>query len=761
MIEMQNEIEVLRRFNEKKLPFKAWPIAPIPGLTTAFTKSWILLVKIPPPAEDILFPSLTDRFTIEMKRTVIREDGTYSLTSLPTTRIPNPYEDAENIGSPFAAKCAAFKVDIPRAWQNDDNVKVELDLMATMQTAKSLNDFEGITLHEHAHQEMFIHWDTCSQTFEAELAALRHFVEDKRTGDREVSVRSRDVFRMIQTFENCWILNYDLHTEFPHLKNPNHPYHRLPKLLLDKFNSFNGDHRAAYESLSQIPNGLLFVNGCPGAGKTEWNMVVAALIQAKRRPSPKPKHSHILFVVDLNKTVDDAADRYFNLCKAAGLKNLRIVRMHGWPYEMRNSPRLNGSGGQSGGAVSTSELDFTKKFLTNVSIAKHTKTARNPNKAPTLDEAAWDYYEKHKHDGFPTLKKVLARMDEGDALSTEDWKALRGQITMLYKAVLKQTDFIATTPVAAYGSFAKLYRPDVIFVDEAPHARELTTLIPLAYFNPLAWIMTGDVKQTKPFVKSGNRQDAQRNNLKFNPYAEQLRTSLMARADKLGAIHSKLLVNNRALGNLHLLPSAMFYNSEMISGYEAADRYPASVAYLKRYLQTMVGVEHVDQNRVVVHLKSGQERTEQGSFWNPAQHEWVITNVRALLKDPGFRSIENEEKPGSIMIETPYSTAVRHYIAEVKTWVPEWQDRVEVLTVDKAQGNQSDVVFLDMVRTGKAGFMNETERLNVAMTRARQAEVIIMNEGMNWRPCRGLRIKAEYTSQIWEDAKASGRLFQL
>ncbi|KAK7402852.1 hypothetical protein QQX98_011382 [Neonectria punicea] len=760
LIEMQNEEEVLKRFNEKKVQFKAWPIAPIPGLTTSFAKSWLLLVKIPNASDDVVFPSMGDYFTIDVESRVEKSNGMFSLVHLSTTRIPNPYEDAEDLPNVFVSKCAAFKVDVPRSWQSDDGTHVELDLMSAFKTASSLDDFQSLTLDERKHQNITIVWDTFSMTFEAELAALRRFVEAPRVEERQLSLKAKSAFQMIQNFQQSWKTYYNLHAEFPHLKNPLNPRHRIPKLLLEKFQSFNSDHRSAYQALTEIPNGLFFVNGCPGAGKTEWNMVLSALIQSKRRPGSKKRHSPILFIVDLNKTVDDAADRYYALCQAAGLK-LRIVRMHGWPYEMRNSETLNTSSSKQRDSDTRGELDFVKKFLTTVNITKHTGVCRNPNKAPTLDEVAWEYYEKHKHDCFKPLKRILTGMEAGEVLTTGDWKALRSQVSLLYRAVLAQTDFIATTPVAAYGSFSKLFRPDVVFIDEAPHARELTTLIPLAFFDPIAWILTGDVKQTRPFVKGGDRRDMERLGLKFNPYAEQLKVSLMARAEMVGAISSKLLVNKRAHGNLHNLPSKMFYQGEMVSGYEAADRYPKSVAHLKTYLQQLGSVPDMRENRAIVRLNDSEEKMQRSSFWNPAHHKWVIDQVQNLLRDPEFRSITDMNVPGNVMIQTPYSSAVRQYLAEVKQWPQEWQDRIEVMTVDKAQGNQADVVFLDMVRTTKAGFMNEPQRLNVAITRARQAEIILMHYQMTWRTSRGRRVRAEYTSQVWDDAVADRRVFVL
>jgi hypothetical protein len=41
---------------------------------------------------------------------------------------------------------------------------------------------------------------------------------------------------------------------------------------------------------------------------------------------------------------------------------------------------------------------------------------------------------------------------------------------------------------SAYGGFAKSFRPDAISMDEAFHARELMTLIPIAFFESIAWI---------------------------------------------------------------------------------------------------------------------------------------------------------------------------------------------------------------------------------------------------------------------------------
>ncbi|KAL6917785.1 hypothetical protein ACHAPO_000408 [Fusarium lateritium] len=756
LIEQKNELDILVRFNERRTPFKAWPVAPIPGLATSFHTSWLVLVVIPQPSEVIVFPSLDDNFHVDFESRIQLPDGTYSLVNLPATRIGNPYEDANHLVSKGVAKCAAFKVDVCRSWKNEDGEQVSLDLMSSMQTASSLDDFENLSLDESKHQTITITWDTFSNTFEAELSALRRLTQGCQLESRQVGQKSKAAFEMILDLKGCDKTYLDLHSLFPHLKNPDAFEHRIRYTILRKFRSFNNDHRAAFMGLKKIPNGLYFVNGCPGAGKTEWNMVVSALLQSKRRPGAK-RRSPILFLVDLNKTVDDAADRYYTLCKEAGLK-LRVVRMHGWPYEIRNSSKLNASTSEDDDGHGA---DFTKKFLATMSINKSIHVGRNPNKAPTLDEAAWEYYEKHKNDGFLALKRVLTRMDTGEALGNDNWKTLRGQVTKLYTAVLRQTDFIATTPVAAYGGFSKYFKPEIIFIDEAPHARELTTLIPVAYFEPLAWIFTGDVNQTRPFVKSGDLRDTAKQGLEYNPYAEQMRLSLMARAAKVGAINSSLLINKRAYGNLQKLPSMLFYHGRMISGYSATKQFPETVGYLRTYLERLGGGRKLKENRAVVALSKSKEEMQCRSFWNPVNHQWVVGQVQELLQDPDFRCVTDAEQPGRIMIQTPYSVAMRQYTCSVKQWPVEWQDRVEVLTVDRAQGNQADVVFLDMVRTTRPGFMDEPQRMNVAITRARQAEVILMHPEMTFRLRAGMRVPTDYTSKVWNDAVQDDRLFVL
>lgn len=118
IIEQENEEAVLQKFNHERKCFDAWVLAPIPGTTTNFTRSWLVLVKVPPLNEDMEFPTTGDQFSVDMETPVKRGGNTYSLTHLLSERIANPYEDLGSTEQTFnksVGKSAAFKVDVPRS----------------------------------------------------------------------------------------------------------------------------------------------------------------------------------------------------------------------------------------------------------------------------------------------------------------------------------------------------------------------------------------------------------------------------------------------------------------------------------------------------------------------------------------------------------------------------------------------------------------------------------------------------------------------
>lgn len=109
-------------------------------------------------------------------------------------------------------------------------------------------------------------------------------------------------------------------------------------------------------------------------------------------------------------------------------------------------------------------------------------------------------------------------------------------------------------------------------------------------------------------------------------------------------------------------------------------------------------------------------------------------------KNPNPELNENDKPLWSVAILTYYRSQERKLKAKIKELFGQKRDRtyykdesknieLKIFTVDKFQGQEADVVFLSMVKTGNAtlGFMDSPNRLNVALTRAKFQRIIVGN----------------------------------
>lgn len=99
---------------------------------------------------------------------------------------------------------------------------------------------------------------------------------------------------------------------------------------------------------------------------------------------------------------------------------------------------------------------------------------------------------------------------------------------------------------------------------------------------------------------------------------------------------------------------------------------------------------------------------------NPKEAGWVIAQVKELL-DAGM-------KPEEIAIIAPYAAQVRLLRDRLQV------SGLEIDTVDGFQGREKEVVIVSLVRSnpqGEIGFLKDTRRTNVALTRAKRSLRII------------------------------------
>ncbi|AEO67316.1 uncharacterized protein THITE_9964, partial [Thermothielavioides terrestris NRRL 8126] len=557
-------------------------------------------------------------------------------------------------------------------------------------------------------------------TKDAELGAL-DLLYGRHVNATERQIKAFEYFVLLRDPE----FYVDLHEQIPHLLGDLQDPSFASSPLGKKWALLNPQQRNAYiHGFRKLQCGICILPGGPGAGKTHFNLFTIAMAQSKPLPRPvmvkgrpEKRCAKVLFIVDMNSPVDDVANRAMRLYQDLGMKK-SVIRMKGWGAEVKLSDRLNSAEDKASGDIML--VDFTNQFLRTANLVSlgHGSAPRSCH-APTLDEAAWQRYDQYKATKYEELTNFL----EGELWENNDVIPLRFRrcVYNLYRDTLAEADFIATTPVAASNHFRGMFKPDLIFFDESPHARELCNLIAIANFDPIAWFFCGDYRQTVPYVGS-TTSDCE------NIYREQMQVSMMERAAAANAIPFELLMNHRAFGGLHQLASTMWYRGRMVSGND--DRRAKALPHIRKYLGQFMNGQECTVPRLLVHIKNcGPERLDGTSAWNPAHVDWVMARVRELLNNRDFKHAERDE-PGTILIISPYKKAFQEYKNAIKR-LPQWaQRRVETRTVDVVQGHEADFVFLDLVKAKSTKFLDNPNRLCVAVTRARQGEIIMMHPNM-------------------------------
>jgi len=98
------------------------------------------------------------------------------------------------------------------------------------------------------------------------------------------------------------------------------------------------------------------------------------------------------------------------------------------------------------------------------------------------------------------------------------------------------------------------------------------------------------------------------------------------------------------------------------------------------------------------------------------RNAYEVVTIRALLNtDPDILMLLQNSKKPRVVVITPYNsqkTLIQSELQKVKKL------EAHVATVDSFQGQEAEVVIISTVRTKGVGFIDDPQRLNVALTRA-------------------------------------------
>jgi len=126
---------------------------------------------------------------------------------------------------------------------------------------------------------------------------------------------------------------------------------------------------------------------------------------------------------------------------------------------------------------------------------------------------------------------------------------------------------------------------------------------------------------------------------------------------------------------------------------------------------------------------------EQTTYWNEPEAMLVLTLIKDMLRERGTSTSNNgENEIKCIGVISPYNGQVQLIKsmiatdAELRELLLKLPVTMEVKSVDGYQGRERDVIIFSAVRSnrqGNIGFLRDWRRMNVALTRAKSALLVV------------------------------------
>jgi superfamily I DNA and/or RNA helicase len=413
---------------------------------------------------------------------------------------------------------------------------------------------------------------------------------------------------------------------------------------------------------------VAIIHGPPGTGKT------TTLVEAIKMTLQNEKQ--VLVVAPSNTAVDVLTERLLD-------KKLKVVRI-GHPARIDEN-------------LVHSSLD--------AQIAMH-PDYRSVKKMKRQSEEYYKLASKYKRNFGAKereQKQLLlqeARQTKRDAENLEKY---------IIDSILNEAQVITATLVGSVHKFIRLKKFTTVFIDEAAQALEPATWIPISKAERI--ILAGDHCQLPPTVKS------------LEAAKQGLSKTLF---EKLIIHHPKI---SQMLQTQYRMSEDImnFSNQEFYGGNLLADESVKNNCLLQNDEFLGKSVEFWDTAGAGFEEKINEENK---SKFNPEEAEILAKHLTNLLAYIQHVKPELFTEDFSIGIISPYKAQVnflRNLLLEHPDIAP-YKNWIDIESIDGFQGQERNVIYISLVRSNEnqeIGFLADTRRLNVALTRAKQKLVVI------------------------------------
>ncbi|KAK4066134.1 uncharacterized protein Triagg1_8202 [Trichoderma aggressivum f. europaeum] len=282
-----------------------------------------------------------------------------------------------------------------------------------------------------------------------------------------------------------------------------------PRFLRDILKQINPSMREAFGNLSSLPVGISFLPEVAGSGKSymEIAIIFSQFGSCKESVQPadaKPDEVKILYFLNNNAGVETFTNRLVETYNQLGIENSPpVIRLDPMGSEVKSGMKgttrrtYEEAFGQSEAEKDNENASIKNQFLATHALNEILLGIHNAydNTRKATRFIVMSYASKE-------LVGHLGKVESGEGLDDDSKSMFKAEFKSLYEDFL--IDFhetVVTTPVGASNfAFRQSFRPDIVILDEAGTMRELTTLIPIAFLSPKAWIVTGDIAQKPPYI---------------------------------------------------------------------------------------------------------------------------------------------------------------------------------------------------------------------------------------------------------------------
>ncbi len=431
--------------------------------------------------------------------------------------------------------------------------------------------------------------------------------------------------------------------------------------------TFNGELKNLNEAQQLAVNKIVsaqqlaIVHGPPGTGKTT-TLVQAIKAMAARQPEK------ILVVAPSNTAVDLLTEKL----SASGLNVVRVG----------NPARVSEQ-------LQAATLDHKMAAHPEMKVVKNLK-----KQADAYRNMAHKYKRSFGHAERAQRKALF---DEAHKLIKEVERSEQ----YIMDHVFAGAQIVTATLVGSNHHTVRHLKYDTIVIDEAGQALEPACWIPILKANKV--VLAGDHLQLSPTIKSSRAAKEGLGNTLF----EKMVT---AHPESVVLLNEQYRMHQSIMG----YSSAVFYQDKLVAHHSVADALLFKMDVPLNFIDT-AGCSY-------------DEKQQGTNISNPDEAVFLLKHLQLLLEQNSTQNGLNK-MPG-IAVISPYKEQVqllRALLADNPFFEP-YSKNISVNTIDAFQGQEREVVYISLTRSnpeGTIGFLADTRRMNVAMTRARKKLVVI------------------------------------